>query len=952
MSVNHSIIPTLLLPLLMPLANAQEFKTGYVPPTPEQKAAADARMITVTNVLPNRLALQRVAAERRNTQGLVSAGNAVAPAEDGAEITGFKGAAPAAVAGTSNLTASLMAYPSAVDNSAEPWFPVVGNQSPFGSCASFSTVYYTMTSQVARLRGWSPKTDNNPAHVFSPRFIFNLINGGGNNGAYHKIPYEYMIAIGCATYADFPYNTVDCTSWPTTASIWRQALNYRMEAHGTVLGIDTEAGLANAKQMLADGYIFNFPGAVGSFHHTSLSNDPATSADDGLFAPGVADTRRDVVSYCNAGTIDHAMTIVGYNDNLWCDINNNGVVDAGEKGALRLVNTWGENYRDRGFTWVSYDSLKTVSAVPGGFSGARQPAVADHRLDWLSARSSYTPSLVAEITATHAKRDQMILDVGRGPSSSTTPALMGRLSGLANQGGSWGFSGTTETVSATFVLDCTDLITNGSGNRWFATLEDNAASNPGTISSVRFIDSSGGITGASNTNPSGGLPKSADNSTLHVYADVDASPTVATAASATPNAAVGITTATLSVLGADDAGEANLTYTWATVGTPPGAVSFSANGSNAAKSSTVTFTQAGVYEFQCTIRDSGGRAAYSSVTVTRSSVNPQVGPEGYTWCAGEGGSFTLQGTCDVAYGANGVFLYLTNRTGAISFNVSTFGSDPVPNVLKNGYYKLSTPTVTPAGPTGYTWCANEWGSFVLPGPSDVAYGGGTEFIYAVNMSGTVTFTNTAFNGDPAHGVLKSGFYKLRAPSTDPVGPPGYTWCASEWGSFTLPGLCDLAYGGGGQFSYSENRTGTITFSNAFFVDPAEGVAKNGFYKLKSVNFSNWSLTNGLTGDVNGDSDKDGIPNGIEYALQTKTNSSDGCVGTCVGNVISFKKRASASSSHGVSYCIEASKDLGVTDPWAALVCTQDESTIQAVMPKTAKKLFTRLRVVLTASTTP
>lgn len=241
---------------------------------------------------------------------------------------------------------------------------------------------------------------------------------------------------------------------------------------------------------------------------------------------------------------------------------------------------------------------------------------------------------------------------------------------------------------------------------------------------------------------------------------------------------------------------------------------------------------------------------------------------------------------------------------------------------------------------------------MLPGPSDVAYGGGTEFIYAVNMSGTVTFTNTAFNGDPAHGVIKSGFYKLRAPSTDPVGPPGYTWCASEWGSFTLPGLCDLAYGAGGQFSYSENRSGTITFSNAYFLDLANGVAKNGFYKLKSVNFASWSLTNGLTGDVNGDSDKDGIPNGIEYALQTKTNSSDGCVGTCVGNVISFKKRASASSSHGVSYCIEASKDLGVTDPWAALVCTQDESTIQAVMPKTAKKLFTRLRVVLTSSTTP
>ena len=39
----------------------------------------------------------------------------------------------------------------------------------------------------------------------------------------------------------------------------------------------------------------------------------------------------------------------------------------------------------------------------------------------------------------------------------------------------------------------------------------------------------------------------------------------------------------LSVLGADDGGEPNLTYTWATTGTPPAAVTFSANGTNASK---------------------------------------------------------------------------------------------------------------------------------------------------------------------------------------------------------------------------------------------------------------------------------------------------------------------------------------------------------------------------------
>ncbi len=95
----------------------------------------------------------------------------------------------------------------------------------------------------------------------------------------------------------------------------------------------------------------------------------------------------------------------------------------------------------------------------------------------------------------------------------------------------------------------------------------------------------------------------------------NAAPTVATAAAASPSTVTGTTTA-LSVLGADDGGEASLTYTWATTGTPPAAVTFSANGTNAAKSSTATFTKAGSYTFQVTIKDAGNLTTTSNVTVT------------------------------------------------------------------------------------------------------------------------------------------------------------------------------------------------------------------------------------------------------------------------------------------------------------------------------------------------
>ena len=77
------------------------------------------------------------------------------------------------------------------------------------------------------------------------------------------------------------------------------------------------------------------------------------------------------------------------------------------------------------------------------------------------------------------------------------------------------------------------------------------------------------------------------------------------------------TTAALSVLGADDGGEANLSYTWSVAAAPAGAapVTFSANGSNAAKNTTATFTQPGTYVLLATIQDASGLTTTSAVSV-------------------------------------------------------------------------------------------------------------------------------------------------------------------------------------------------------------------------------------------------------------------------------------------------------------------------------------------------
>ena len=80
------------------------------------------------------------------------------------------------------------------------------------------------------------------------------------------------------------------------------------------------------KQMLLNGYVlvFHLP---AQFEQTTVSDDPSTVEDDAF----VGQKAGFWMPTC--GTRSHLMNFVGYNDHIWIDVNSNGAVDAGEKGA-------------------------------------------------------------------------------------------------------------------------------------------------------------------------------------------------------------------------------------------------------------------------------------------------------------------------------------------------------------------------------------------------------------------------------------------------------------------------------------------------------------------------------------------------------------------------------------------------------------------------------------------
>ncbi|MFT3787318.1 MAG: LamG domain-containing protein [Tepidisphaeraceae bacterium] len=120
-----------------------------------------------------------------------------------------------------------------------------------------------------------------------------------------------------------------------------------------------------------------------------------------------------------------------------------------------------------------------------------------------------------------------------------------------------------------------------------------------------------------------------------------ASPIIATSAAASATTVFG-KTVDLSVLGASAAGESGLTYVWSLDGTPTAPLSFSANGSNAAKNTTVTFTAVGTYTFRVSVFNAAGQSVLSNVvTVTVAQGVGAITPAAPTVIAGTTQAFGL-----------------------------------------------------------------------------------------------------------------------------------------------------------------------------------------------------------------------------------------------------------------------------------------------------------------------
>ena len=159
--------------------------------------------------------------------------------------------------------------------------------------------------------------------------------------------------------------------------------------------------------------MLTFATYISGWQYTTIKNDQSTSDDNAFVGKPVA-------YWVNPNPANHMMTIVGYNDSIWTDINNNNVVDPGEKGALKIANSWGTGWGDSGFCWLAYDALRDSSDVSGAPSSGRQRAIAG-RVYSISVPLDYKPTLLAKFKLTHARRNQLGIALATSSGATWTP---------------------------------------------------------------------------------------------------------------------------------------------------------------------------------------------------------------------------------------------------------------------------------------------------------------------------------------------------------------------------------------------------------------------------------------------------------------------------------------------------------------------------------------------------
>jgi hypothetical protein len=197
--------------------------------------------------------------------------------------------------------------------------PQVGDQGHQGSCVAWSSAYAARTIEEAARTGADPNSLR-----FSPSFLYNQIGLENCDGSYIEKAMEFMTQSGSIPYDQFPYDDQQQLD---------EARQYKMRGFNRLTPGDRNNAidLHAIKENISQGAPVVIGMQVGgSYMQPMMGKD--------LWEP----TEED---HSMLGFGGHAQCVVGYDDRKY-------------GGAFLLMNSWGPQWGNNGFTWVRYPDFR------------------------------------------------------------------------------------------------------------------------------------------------------------------------------------------------------------------------------------------------------------------------------------------------------------------------------------------------------------------------------------------------------------------------------------------------------------------------------------------------------------------------------------------------------------------------------------------------------------------
>jgi len=384
-----------------------------------------------------------------------------------------------------DLQRSVNSLPAQLDNSTQPYFRPIFNQSN-GSCAQSSGVAYNFTYEINRRRGTSAAISQNQ---FPSHYTYDFLNDGdGDNGSWYTDGWDIIKANGCPNIQTYggDLDTGGPQRWMSGYDKYESGMGNRVKEYFAI-DVSTPDGLLTLKHWMYDhlegastGSLVNFAAGIGNSGYNKTSNDIITSW---------------------GFPSNHAMTFVGWDDNIYYDYNNDGqitnniditgdgIVDMRdwERGAMIMVNSWGTYWANNGKAYVMYRTLAS-GMTNGGIVGKKVFAV--------RVKNTQTPQLTMRVKMSHNNRKMIKISAGVATNTNAgSPEHTIDFPLFNRQGGAYPMQGTSNSPIE-FSLDISKLlnyISPGDNAKFFLIVNENDPNNNayGQIYDFAIVDHNG-----------------------------------------------------------------------------------------------------------------------------------------------------------------------------------------------------------------------------------------------------------------------------------------------------------------------------------------------------------------------------------------------------------------------------------------------------------------------------